>query len=243
MQSVWKLAAPSFVWPARIGENCLRLEPLVQEVGLVFFDTAGSLEYSAADLPPWLAELDLEYHLHLPLDLPWEQGASLVFDICQRLMQKTDYLAPHLYVLHPPPQEDLLLEFCRLWSKARNLQRLALENVQGCDLRGFWSRIEELDLSVCLDLGHLLSYQQHGLLQMPGLWSRTRMLHIYGDLDGHKHSSLQQLSAQGREVLHQALLSTSQETTLVMEVFDPSSLQTSLDIFSTWITNWGLHKG
>lgn len=242
MQTAWKLAAPSFIWPARIGENCLRLKDLVQEVGLVFFETAGSLKYDATDLPYWLAELDLEYHLHLPLDLPWDQGASHVFDLCQSLMQKTDYLAPHLYVLHPPPQEEILLDFCSLWSKERCLQSLALENVQDCDLTDFWRRIEELDLSVCLDLGHLLTFQQNALLRMPGFWDRTHMLHIYGDLDGHRHSSLEQLSAQGKEVLHQALLRIPQDSTLVLEVFDPGSLQTSLDIFSTWISNWDLHQ-
>ncbi|MFW6179005.1 MAG: cobamide remodeling phosphodiesterase CbiR [Desulfohalobiaceae bacterium] len=242
MQPAYKLAAPSFVWPAGIGENCLSLQQLVQEVGLVFFETAGCLQYTAQDLPPWLASLDLAYHLHLPLDLPWDKGAAHVFDLCCRLMQKTEYLSPSLYVLHPPGSEEQLLEFCRLWARDRSLQTLALENVQGCDLTGFWPRITELGLSICLDLGHMLSYQQHELLQMPGFWQRVRMLHVYGDLDGHRHNSLQQLSTQGRQLLQQALQSIPQEFTLVLEVFDPNSLQTSLDIFRTWISNWDLQQ-
>ena len=78
----------------------------MREVGIVLFETAGSLAYTEADLPPDLAGLPLTYHVHLPLDLPWQDGpngAQATWDIVRRLVAITDYLSPNAYVLHPPP--------------------------------------------------------------------------------------------------------------------------------------------
>ncbi len=243
MKLPWKIAAPSFVWPARVGENCLHLQHLVQEVGITFFETAGSLDYNKQDLPPWLTQLGLDFHLHLPLDLPWEQGGELVFELCRRLLQKTDYLQPQRYVLHPPLDQEQLQVFFELWTKDKNSSSLLLENIQGNDLTQLWPWILDKGLGVCLDLGHLLLFEQEALLQVPELWSRVHMLHIYGEQQGHRHSALDQLSPRGQAILYHLLQHISRDCTLVLEVFNPKNLQTSLDIFAAWITNWGLQQG
>ncbi len=236
----WKIAAPSCVWPAHIGENCLHLQQLVQEVGITLFETEGSLDYGPKDLPLWLADLDLNYHVHLPLDLPWEEGTETVFAVCSELLSKTDYLKPLHYVLHPPPYQEQLPQFLNLWRRKKPEYTLLLENIQDNSLLEFWPWLRAQSLNVCLDLGHLLCYAQHALLQAPGLWPKVRMLHIYGDSNEHRHGGLDQLSGQGQAILHKALHHVSRDCTLVLEVFDPKDLYNALDIFSTWITNWGL---
>ncbi|PTN32734.1 cobamide remodeling phosphodiesterase CbiR [Desulfonatronum sp. SC1] len=97
-----RIAGPSFVWPADVAENCRRLAPLVDEVGLLFFESEACLVYTERDLPPWLAETGLRFHAHLPLDLPWNEGPERVWEIVSGLRRKAAFLRPWAFVLHPP---------------------------------------------------------------------------------------------------------------------------------------------
>lgn len=137
-----RIAAPSFVWPADVGENCRRLEPLVDEVGLLFFQSEACLAYTEHDLPPWLAETGLGFHVHLPLELPWGEGPEQVWEIVAGLRRKAAFLRPWAFVLHPPEARadlagqpricpppgngvasrqsfDSLRDFVRLWDQGR----------------------------------------------------------------------------------------------------------------------------
>lgn len=96
------IAAPSFVWPETIAGNCARLQGLVDEVGLLFFESDSCMAYTEQDLPQALARSGLRFHVHLPLDLPWEAGAPAVWSIMAALRAKASFLRPWCHVLHPP---------------------------------------------------------------------------------------------------------------------------------------------
>lgn len=231
------IAAPSFVWPTTVKENCYRLQGLVQEVGIVLFETEACLNYSEQDLSLDLASLDLTYHVHLPLDLPWNSGVNSVMDKVKKLIDKTAYLAPKGFVLHPPPYREQYLEFFQLWlDLGLNPKHLILENIEGNDLSVIWPDLLQTGNQVCLDLGHLLIFSQEHILTYQHLWDKICMLHIYGDLYGHLHNSLSLLSNKGKSLLNQILSNLKQETIIVLEVFNPQDLQESLDIFFTWIS-------
>jgi len=233
------IAAPSFVWPTTVRENCYQLQDLVQEVGIILFETQACLKYTENDLSLDLASLDLSYHIHLPLDLPWSFGVPIVMEAVKKLVDKTAYLSPRGYVLHPPPQREQFLSFCQIWQDlGLSPKQLFLENIEGNDLYYLWPDLLETECKVCLDLGHILAFSQEHIMSYRHLWDKITMLHIYGDLYGHRHSSLSLLSEQGKSLLNSALTSIQQETVIVLEVFTPKDLQESLDIFSTWISKW-----
>ena len=85
------LAAPSWVMPGTVAENCAFLASVVDEVGLLFMETSACLAYDKRDLPNSLADLPLTYHVHLPLDLPMQEPEQAA-DICARLLDKTAHL-------------------------------------------------------------------------------------------------------------------------------------------------------
>ncbi len=231
------MAAPSFVWPATIRENCYKLQGLVQEVGLVLFETQACLNYSEDDLPLELASLNLSYHVHLPLDLPWSIGVDTVMEAVKRLVDKTAYLSPRGFVLHPPPKREQFLLFCKGWQElGLSPNQLFLENIEDNDLSSIWPDLLENKCKVCLDLGHILAFAQEHIMSYNHLWDKTVMIHVYGDLYGHRHSSLTLLSDKGKSLLSSALSCIRQETVIVLEVFNPQDFQESLDIFSTWIS-------
>ena len=51
------MAAPSWVWPGTVGENCRRLGEVFDEVGILLFESAACMAYGEEDLPATLSEL------------------------------------------------------------------------------------------------------------------------------------------------------------------------------------------
>lgn len=81
------LAAPSWVKPGTLAENCAFLATKVDEVGLLFMESAACLAYGEHDLPGFLADLPLSCHMHLPVDLPMDTPARAAA-ICVDLLAK-----------------------------------------------------------------------------------------------------------------------------------------------------------
>lgn len=230
----WRMAAPSAVWPEALPGNCKKLAALpgrpVVEVGLCLFETQSCLEYGQDDLPAWLAELDLSFHIHLPLDLPWQAGIREVSTAVRGLTCKVDYLSPRHFVLHPPGP-DLLPEVAALF---RDLgidpARVLLENVHGQDLTELAPVIGSEGFSVCLDLGHMLAFDQRNILADPCLTGRVAMVHAYGPGPRGEHRSLALLDADGRAALVRCLKLLPPDGTLMVECFRPADLLSSLDV-------------
>jgi hypothetical protein len=241
----WSLAAPSCVWPADVGTNCAALARHFPELGLCFFEAEACLAYGEADLPQSLGALPTRWHLHLPLDLPWGQGPQRVAETILALAEKVAGLAPWAYVLHPPeaPGQPRLdgpeqLRRVALALAARGIPAGALlvENIQGRDLERLWPVVRELGLGVCLDLGHMLERGQEDFLNLPGLWARTRMLHLNAPDRARpgRHAALDQLDAAGLALLRRMLSGFAPGGTVVLELFSPRELFDSLRFISSF---------
>jgi hypothetical protein len=223
-----------------VGQNCRRLQGLVDEAALVFFQTRGCLEYNAHDLPPWMAELDLSYHMHLPLDLPWEAGGEAVADTAAVLADKAAFCRPKRFVLHPPQDPETFLCFHRRWcSLGFSSHSLLVENIEGNDLGGLIPALAETDCRICLDYGHVSAFGQWALFRDEFVRSRLAMLHLYAPAGGHRHRGLTMLSTQEQRHILDLLSLLPAGETVVLEVFSWPDLQASLDIFASWIRNWG----
>ena len=81
------LAAPSWVMPGTLAENCAFLATKVDEIGLLFMESAACLAYGPGDLPDFPADLPLSCHMHLPVDLPMDTPARAAA-ICAELLDK-----------------------------------------------------------------------------------------------------------------------------------------------------------
>jgi hypothetical protein len=229
-----RLAAPSFLWPGTVAENCRwiceRL-PQVDEVGVCLFESAACLAYTGEDLPGWLADLGLRFHLHLPLDLPWAQGFEAGFSVIRGLLEMCAHLTPWAVVLHPPPEGYLARVAEGFAGLGWEPSRVLLENIRGEDLTGLWSEAVRLDFGVCLDVGHVLEYKQWPTLELPGIFGRTRMLHLHGAGEGFSHAGLGRLDAEGRGLTRRLLSATRGDAVRMVEVFQARAFRESLDFF------------
>lgn len=202
----------------------------------MLLETRGCLEYDELDLPADLPGLGLGYHAHLPLDLPWKDGPAAVGDVIFALEQKIAFLRPRGYVLHPPEPGDLS---GLLRHRPGLSSRLWLENTREGDLCELWDEIGALGLGVCLDVGHMVSYGQERVMDLPGFFERVRILHIYGGESERGHAGLGQLP--DPNLLRDILLRLKGDETLVVEIFSLEELGRSLNLLRFWLLGWGMH--
>lgn len=235
----WRLAAPSWVWPGSVAENTLRLVPGFSEISLILFESEPTPPYDPADFPAELTGRGATFHLHLPLDLPWQRGPHAVSAVLDRVYGATRALNPWASVLHAPPDERGLAAAAELF-KARGLRprQILVENTEDFDLCKFWCDVKFFDLGTCLDLGHLLAYGQERTMDLPGLWKRVRMLHLCAPGEGGRHESLARLDRAGRELLRRMLTSLAPGSVIVLELFTPEHLFESLEELLARLTEW-----
>lgn len=231
----FRLAAPSCVIPDRVGPNCRVLSDLVREVALMLLETAGCLDYDQRDLPADLPALNLAYHAHLPLDLPWWDGPKAVADAISGLEQKIAFLCPRGYVLHPPAPGQLS---GLLRERPDLAPRLWLENTGQSDLTEIWDELTALGLGVCLDVGHMVSYGQEKIMSLPGFFDRVRILHVYGAESKQGHEGLEHLPDPG--LLRDILRRVRGDEALVVEIFSLKELERSLGLLKSWLLRWGM---
>lgn len=234
------LGTTSFIFPDTIYENCKRLEKLVDQVSIVMFETKACINYSEQDLPKDLSKLDLEFNIHLPLDLPWELGAREVFYILDTLLKKTEFLNPNSYTLHPPEKREDFYQLIDVFNeKDIPLNKFFIENIRENDLSNIWDILLENRIKICLDIGHLFEYNQKRLLTCEDLIENIGMLHLYTSKNG-KHISLANLSKDATNFLITILKSLKQKdanTHIIIEVFDYNDLISSLDFFNSLSRN------
>lgn len=187
------LAVPSWVVPGTAAENAAFLLDEVSrlptttlfrftEMGLCCFETRSSLDCPITDYPT--ASSSLSFHVHLPTDLAWTSGDAP--DLCLRLMERFAHLASTdgstllRAVLHPPASglsDSFMAAFVERWTAAgRNPADLLLENHRDITAPAFLSLLNRHPVSVCLDVAHMLTYNQHPLLSALAP-SRVRLLH------------------------------------------------------------------
>ena len=227
------IGTTSFVFPASVGDNCKKLQDIVDEVSIVMFETNSCLKYNEKDLLPWLIDLDLSYNIHLPLDLPWEKGTKKVFEVIKQLVDMTQFLSPRSYVLHPPYNAKLFSSLIELIDNNNMvLDKFFIENTEENNLINIWETIKSTPLNVCLDIGHLIEYNQYMLLDIDGLFKKVGMLHLYTPHQ-RRHRSLKELREEDIPLLKNILEQTKPGATIILEVFNYNDLISSLDFLGS----------
>ena len=149
----FRLSAPSFIIPADILPNVRFLGPHLDEIELLFFESASEYydclpgEGVIAELAALGRELDLRYNVHLPTDLylgdPDDAFRNQDLKTMLRFYERTRPLCPTCYVLHlercrpghTAESYAVWLDRCReslLWLIARGVDpsRVAVENLE-----------------------------------------------------------------------------------------------------------------
>jgi len=241
-QRLWRLGATSGVLPADIMTNVRELAPLVDDIQLLFFESAANSRLpqplEVQTLRDLAQEHSLSYTVHLPTDLALgatarakrQEGIAEIL----RLMTQLAPLAPQSFDLHLALEADLPTTTW-LDNLAASLQELsvalgeekrlvAVENIE-YPFGLVAPLLAEYGFAVCLDFGHLVHYG-HDLEEGLALLPQVRHLHYHGVRNGRDHQAL--VDAEQTRVLLRRLDKAGYDGVVTLEMYSLEELTASL---------------
>lgn len=245
----FNIGTTSYIYPDLYVPNVKMLGPFVDEIELLLFESApvSSLFTKPViyDLKQLSQDLEVSYNIHLPTDIsisnPSPGGRDQTVSSLMRIIERMAPLAPASYTLHVPYPSDISNEdHLRNWQDVvyRNLakfvgsgvpaEKIAIETLD-YPLETLAKIIYELQLSICLDVGHLML---HGY-DIPRFFNKygakISIMHLHGIKNNRDHLSLDQLPADSMQSILKILKTFT--ASLSLEVFSFKHLETSLQFF------------
>jgi sugar phosphate isomerase/epimerase len=248
------LGTTSYIIPADILPNLHHLQNRVDDVELLLFE---SDEFSNMPSPEEVAQMaslkkgtGLSYTVHLPLDtrLGSRDEAERVASVgkCLRAIEIMSPTDPFAWILHlhgdrrgDPPTDDLdrwnhqnRRSLTELLAQGPDPRRVCVETLD-YDFELVADLIEAFDLSVCLDIGHLLVAHRDVDGYLARWLDRTRVFHIHGvDPSGKDHCDLGHFPERllRRLASLPAPLLSSQRRVVTMEVFGEQDFERSMQV-------------
>ncbi len=243
----FSLSTTSFIFPAGWLENVSRLGAYFDQIELLFFESCHDWSLPDRKLIQSLAqqadELDICYNVHLPIDI--RLGAESArqrqhaVDVLKRLFDRLSGMPASTHTLHlvydAPVRDQQTIDrwqdrthssLTRLLEWGVAASSLSIENLD-YPLDWVKSTILDLDLTVCLDIGHLLIHG-HDVPSALSRWKdRTTVIHLHGVADGKDHLSIDRLSEESLQPVISFL--TTYSGVLSLEVFDLEHLTQSMN--------------
>jgi sugar phosphate isomerase/epimerase len=242
----FKICTTSFIYPDHYIPNVKMLGPYLDEIELLLFESQGTDVLPTRKVITKLCrlaeEFDLSFNVHLPTDISISDqnpaGQERAVETMIQIMDLVRPLDPSALILHVPYHGESLDDpVVRNWqnrvyknlqeiiSAAQNKKIIAIETLD-YPLELLEDIIVEMDLAICLDLGHLMVYDYDVLEVFNKYASKTSVLHLHGVANGCDHTALERLS----DKLFKTVLQVLNDFTGVvsLEVFSFENLDSSL---------------
>jgi sugar phosphate isomerase/epimerase len=207
----FRLGVTSYVYPADMLTNIQRLAPVVDDIELVFFESADTSNLpTPGEIEKWrvlAAKHNITFTVHFPIDKalgspdPWERDACLTNIL--RLIELCGPLTPHGWILHlegieataTPSrvrewQQDLIPLLRIISGVVDDSRHVCVENL-GYPFEWCEPLLASLPFSICLDFGHLWQRQADWEAHLRHWLPRTRIMHLYGADTTSRHYSLE----------------------------------------------------
>ena len=244
----FKLATTSFIHPAGYSDNVRLLAPLVDEVELLFLETA-HLPSAAQihDLQALADALEVTYNVHLPMDISLADPSPDIRrrsrEVVLSALERVRPLNASTHTLHVdfamPDKDPASIETWQALA-VESLRRLLAETaadaedltVETLDFPPTWLApvILKLGLPVCVDVGHVIRFGFNLQETLDLFAGRIRMFHLHGVTGQQDHRALNHLAPEARRCLIPLLKNFHGSVSL--EVFSESDLTDSMNCFS-----------
>ncbi len=251
----FRLGTTSFIFPDHIIPNVEQLGPYFDEIELLIFESQPKDVLPSEDRVKELFELsqtlDLAYNIHLPIDISITcdrlDERKKAVDTLSEVIQLFSPLKPSTYTLHLDMPENVKKDSDSFHKWSDNTHQglgALLNHVSNPGLISIETldypfsiiepMIEEFNLSVCMDIGHLVKYG-YNLLETYGTnQNRTAVIHLHGvDFKTNKikdHTSLDKLPEETFKEIVTILRRF--EGVVSLEVFNLKNLNDSLKSLS-----------
>jgi len=247
----FKIGTTSFIYPAGYVQNVKMLAPYLDEIELLLFESAPESLPSTHEIKQLFNvsnEFDLTYNIHLPLDIflgaPEPSVRQFALETVIQVMDLTAALSPSTYTLHLPYGEaGFDNERIKRW---QDRLKTSMKKLASAGINGDMISIETLDypldwvedilndfnLSVCMDVGHLMLYGFDPEAVFNKHKNRTPILHLHGVDNQKDHLPLDCLAKENAETVIRML--QQYEGVVSLEVFSFDHLKTSLNFLEKY---------
>ncbi len=247
----FKLGTTSFIYPDHYVPNVKMLGPYLDEIELLLFESlpADVLPSKAiiAELSHLARKYDLSYNIHLPTDIsisdPRPEKQQQAVDTLINVIDHVAPLCPTAYALHIPyNKRSFDKDTVKTWQSRvfKNLEKLLATGIvaESIAIETLDYRFDllndilaELNLSVCLDIGHLLAHGYDPNTLFNQYVDKTAIIHLHGVKEGHDHLALNQLADEFIKPIMSILKRFTASVSL--EVFSFEDLKVSLEFLET----------
>jgi sugar phosphate isomerase/epimerase len=242
----FKIGTTSFIYPDHYIPNVKMLGPYMDEIELLFFESRGTEALPSrtviTELWRLAGEFDLSYNVHLPTDIsiserdPAQQQRAVETMI--GVMELVRPLEASALILHVPYGEksydenlvkhwrDRVYQNLAKITSAVGMQDIIALETLDYPLELLEDIVFDLDLMICLDLGHLMVYD-YDLIEVFNKYSfKTSIIHLHGVENNRDHTTLDRLSEKFVSTVLQILKRFTGVVSL--EVFSFENLNSSL---------------
>ncbi len=249
-----RIGTTSFVHPAGWAENVRRLAGRVEDVELLVFERPGPAGPSAQEIAEIAAvgrAHSLTFSVHAPLDLALasadEARRAASVEAVLRTIELTAPLAPHAVILHVEEapgaaapdtasrgtwRERAEASLRALLDRGVPPALLAVETLDA-EFGHVAPLVEELGLSVALDVGHLARDGVAFDALLERHLARTRVIQWHGtEPGGRDHRSLRHYPRAEALRLLRRLDAAGWEGAITLEVFRAGDLDDSLEVLA-----------
>jgi len=248
----FKIGTTSFIYPVSYVQNVKMLAPFLDEIELILFESAPKSlpsNHEIKELFSLSKEYDLSYNIHLPLDLllgaPDSSKRHFAIETIKQVMNLTASLFPTTYTLHLPYGEiDFENERIKRWKERTyhsidmlcsfgfNSRTISIETLN-YPLEWVKEILIDFNLSVCIDIGHLILYG----LDMKDVFDRYKnrisIIHLHGANESRDHQPLELLSKSNLKTILEVL--EQFKGIVSIEIFSYDHLNASLKYLeSVW---------
>jgi sugar phosphate isomerase/epimerase len=243
----FRVSAPSFIFPADYVINVQRLAPYADEIELLVLESHPEnlpSKETVAELVRLGSDMNVTYNVHLPLDTDLtateKSHRQKAADLLLGAMERVVPLDAVTHTLHLDFREkDHQPDTVSAWQQRMRHQLGHIIEAGPLEARQisietldyppayFDPIVNDLDLAVCLDIGHLIRYGHDVAGAIAVYGTRTDIIHLHGVADGRDHLSARHLSPAMVQTILVFLKNYTQS--LSLEVFNPQRLSDSME--------------
>jgi len=245
----FRLGTTSYIYPDHIVPNVVKLAPFLDEIELVLFESEGLDNYpdetQMKDLMSLSIHQEVDFNIHLPIDIflgdKNEEVRFRGISVVKKVIERTRCLKPSLYTLHfdlrdKNGREETDIEAWRrrilrsseeMTGRGIEPKRIAIETLS-YPFEWIEDIVKEFGFSICLDIGHMLIYNQDIPRYLKKYLPQTSIIHLHGVENGVDHLGIDRLNG---KIVDLILLKLQSFTGILsMEVFSFADLKNSLEV-------------
>ncbi len=209
----FNIGTTSFIYPDDYVPNVKMLGPYLENIELLLFESNHTDALPSKEVIGELADLakdfNLTYNVHLPTDISISsrdpQQQRIAVETISRVAERVAPLSPATLTLHVPYnetsldeddvkswQERVIKHLAKILANGTPSHLISIENLD-YPFEFLDPIIAELDLTICLDCGHLILHGDDIEKFFNTYSAKISIIHLYGVAENHFHGALDQL--------------------------------------------------